>query len=103
MGPKSQTVEILSELLKAGMSVARFNFSHGSHDYHQARMHCQAEGTTCLWCTVTVALPSTLNRTYLQATLDTLRKAMQETQIMCAVMLDTKVRCHLAQCMLPPA
>ena len=27
----------------------------------------------------------------LQATLDTLRKAMQETQIMCAVMLDTKV------------
>lgn len=26
---------MLEELLRAGMSVARFNFSHGSHDYHQ--------------------------------------------------------------------
>ncbi len=26
---------ILEELLRAGMSVARFNFSHGSHEYHQ--------------------------------------------------------------------
>jgi pyruvate kinase len=26
---------MLEELLKAGMAVARFNFSHGSHDYHQ--------------------------------------------------------------------
>lgn len=30
-------MEVLEELLRAGMSVARFNFSHGSHDYHQAR------------------------------------------------------------------
>ena len=28
---------VLEELLRAGMSVARFNFSHGSHDYHQVR------------------------------------------------------------------
>jgi Pyruvate kinase, barrel domain len=35
LGPVSREVEILCELLKAGMSVARFNFSHGSHDYHQ--------------------------------------------------------------------
>ncbi|BDA42308.1 Pyruvate kinase, cytosolic isozyme [Coccomyxa sp. Obi] len=35
LGPKSRSVPILEELLKAGMSVARFNFSHGSHDYHQ--------------------------------------------------------------------
>ena len=35
LGPKSRSVEILEDLLRAGMSVARFNFSHGSHDYHQ--------------------------------------------------------------------
>ena len=28
-------MEILEELLTSGMSVARFNFSHGSHEYHQ--------------------------------------------------------------------
>jgi pyruvate kinase len=49
---------------QAGMNVARFNFSHGSHEYHQE-------------------------------TLDNLRQAMSNTQIMCAVLLDTKVR-HLA-------
>jgi pyruvate kinase len=35
LGPKSRDVPVLEELLKAGMSVARFNFSHGSHEYHQ--------------------------------------------------------------------
>ena len=35
LGPKSRSVEILEELLLAGLSVARFNFSHGSHEYHQ--------------------------------------------------------------------
>ncbi|KAK9835247.1 hypothetical protein WJX81_008602 [Elliptochloris bilobata] len=59
LGPKSRSVPVLEELLRAGMSVARFNFSHGSHEYHQE-------------------------------TLDTLRKAMRNTRIMCAVMLDTK-------------
>ena len=37
LGPKSRSVEVLEELLRAGMSVARFNFSHGSHEYHQVR------------------------------------------------------------------
>ena len=35
LGPKSRSVEVLEELLRAGMAVARFNFSHGSYDYHQ--------------------------------------------------------------------
>lgn len=61
LGPKSREVPVLEKLLRAGMNVARFNFSHGSHDYHQE-------------------------------TLDNLRKAMVNTQIMCAVLLDTKVR-----------
>ncbi len=35
LGPSSRTVSQLLALLNAGMSVARFNFSHGSHEYHQ--------------------------------------------------------------------
>ncbi|KAI9077454.1 hypothetical protein K1719_040573 [Acacia pycnantha] len=50
---------MIEKLLRAGMNVARFNFSHGSHDYHQE-------------------------------TLDNLRTAMENTGILCAVMLDTK-------------
>ncbi|ESQ45194.1 hypothetical protein EUTSA_v10010288mg [Eutrema salsugineum] len=35
LGPKSRSVEALSGCLKAGMSVARFDFSWGDADYHQ--------------------------------------------------------------------
>lgn len=59
LGPASRSVEVIEELLRAGMNVARFNFSHGSHEYHKE-------------------------------TLDNLRRAMDNTKIMCAVMLDTK-------------
>ncbi|KAI4305493.1 hypothetical protein L6164_028856 [Bauhinia variegata] len=58
-GPASRSVEIIEKLLRAGMNVARFNFSHGTHSYHQE-------------------------------TLDNLRTAMNNTGILCAVMLDTK-------------
>lgn len=60
LGPASRSVEMIEKLLRSGMNVARFNFSHGSHEYHQE-------------------------------TLDNLRAAMQNTGILCAVMLDTKV------------
>ncbi|RRT75850.1 hypothetical protein B296_00022842 [Ensete ventricosum] len=60
LGPASRSVEMLERLLRARMNVARFNFSHGSHAYHQE-------------------------------TLDNLRAAMENTGILCAVMLDTKV------------
>uniref|UniRef100_A0A0D9VTI4 Pyruvate kinase n=1 Tax=Leersia perrieri TaxID=77586 RepID=A0A0D9VTI4_9ORYZ len=59
LGPASRSVEMCVRLLRAGMCVARFNFSHGSHEYHQE-------------------------------TLDNLRKAMDYTGVLCAVMLDTK-------------
>lgn len=35
LGPASRSLEQCESLLRAGMSVARFNFSHGSHEYHQ--------------------------------------------------------------------
>ncbi|XP_054800038.1 pyruvate kinase 1, cytosolic-like isoform X2 [Prosopis cineraria] len=35
LGPKSRSVEVISSCLKAGMSVARFDFSWGDVEYHQ--------------------------------------------------------------------
>lgn len=60
LGPASRSVPMLEKLLRAGMNVARFNFSHGTHEYHQE-------------------------------TLNNLKIAMHNTQILCALMLDTKV------------
>ena len=59
LGPTSRDVPVLEALLRAGLSVARFNFSHGSYEYHQE-------------------------------TLDNLREAMKNTQLLCAILLDTK-------------
>ncbi len=34
LGPTSQSVKTLTEMVKAGMNVARLNFSHGDHENH---------------------------------------------------------------------
>ncbi|GKF33288.1 pyruvate kinase [Tanacetum coccineum] len=35
LGPRSRSVDVISGCLKAGMSVARFDFSWGDSAYHQ--------------------------------------------------------------------
>lgn len=35
MGPATEDDKVLRELMRAGMAVARFNFSHGTHDMHK--------------------------------------------------------------------
>lgn len=34
LGPDNSSVEVIKDLIRAGMSVARLNFSHGTHDSH---------------------------------------------------------------------
>ena len=38
MGPATDREEVLLALIESGMNVARFNFSHGSHEEQQKRM-----------------------------------------------------------------
>ena len=37
LGPATDSEEKIKELMLAGMDVARFNFSHGTHEEHLAR------------------------------------------------------------------
>ncbi|NLI62552.1 MAG: pyruvate kinase [Methanosarcinaceae archaeon] len=39
IGPGSSNPDTLEKMLQEGMSVARFNFSHGSHDEHRKRIN----------------------------------------------------------------
>ncbi|MGN0400277.1 MAG: pyruvate kinase [Blautia sp.] len=39
MGPKTDKKTVMRALVKSGMDVARFNFSHGNHEEHKARMN----------------------------------------------------------------
>ncbi len=38
IGPASDSLEIIKEMIKAGMDVARLNFSHGTHEEHEERI-----------------------------------------------------------------
>lgn len=38
LGPATESVEMLTKLVKNGLNMARFNFSHGEHEWHQRVM-----------------------------------------------------------------
>jgi len=38
MGPTTEDISVVCDLLRAGMNVARFNFSHSDHPYHRKNM-----------------------------------------------------------------
>ncbi len=39
MGPTTENEETLAAIIRNGMNIARFNFSHGTHDYHKSQMN----------------------------------------------------------------
>ena len=40
IGPSSMEKSMLEQFIRAGMNVARLNFSHGTHEEHAARINC---------------------------------------------------------------
>lgn len=44
MGPATDDAGVMTELVRSGMDVARFNFSHGSHKEQQKRMNIPSLG-----------------------------------------------------------
>ncbi|MDF2945459.1 MAG: pyruvate kinase [Bacillales bacterium] len=56
IGPASETVEKLVELINAGMNVARLNFSHGSQEEHEVRIRNIREACSLTNKTVAILL-----------------------------------------------
>lgn len=46
LGPATDQPDVLDQLVQEGMSVARFNFSHGNYEEHEARLNALKEART---------------------------------------------------------
>ena len=57
IGPKTNSIEKINMLRKAGLNVVRMNFSHGSYDYHQSVVdHAKEAARTQLGRPLAIAL-----------------------------------------------
>ncbi len=45
VGPSTDNLELLTKMIEAGMDIARFNFSHGTHEDHQVRIDLVREAS----------------------------------------------------------
>jgi pyruvate kinase len=43
LGPSTDNLSLVEEMIKEGMDLARFNFSHGTHEGHAARIEIVRE------------------------------------------------------------
>ena len=56
VGPSTDQPGILEAMIRAGMNVARFNFSHGTHEDHGHRMRQVREAAAAVKAPVAILL-----------------------------------------------
>ncbi|HEX5065991.1 MAG TPA: pyruvate kinase [Myxococcota bacterium] len=56
IGPACDSPEAIKAMIRAGMDVARLNFSHGTHEEHRKRLECLRQACTELAANVAVML-----------------------------------------------
>ena len=64
LGPATDTDSGVVDLIRHGMSVARLNLSHGSHEDHQRRIHMVRRASEATGVGIAVAVPAVLVYNY---------------------------------------